>query len=43
MKHIPHRVDPLPSGDGGGGGGGGGWRQKIAAMRLKIGQQVAYG
>ena len=33
------RVDPLPSGYGGGGGGG--WRQKIASMRLKIGQGVA--
>ena len=45
MKHIPLRVDPLPSGHGGGGGGGGGGGliQKFAPMRLKIGQRVANG
>ena len=42
MGTVFLRVDPLPSGAGGGGGGGG-WSKKIAAMRLKIEQQVAYG
>ena len=40
MGTVFLRVDPLPSGYGGGGGGGG-QRQKIASMRLKIGQGVA--
>ena len=39
MGTVFLRVDPLPSGYGGGGGGG--WSQKIASMRLKIGQEVA--
>ena len=44
MKHIPLRVDPLPSGHGGGGGGGGGGLKiKIAYMKLGIWQRVAYG
>ena len=34
------RVDPFPSGRG---GGGGVVNQKVASMRLKIGQRVAYG
>ena len=38
MGTVFLRVDPLPSGRG-----GGGLRQKVAPMRLKIWQQVAYG